>query len=84
MLESVLIGTKDENWYRGEENIFTIVVEIRRNHVAMLGATGAGKSTLLRNMIAWDISGDVDVTLWIPPADSSKMSSKIRGSCGTG
>ena len=66
LLEHVPIGTKDENWYRDDEAIFTISPETRRKHLAIFGATGAGKSTLLRNMIAWDISAGAGVSVVDP------------------
>src|SRR5258708_7969611 len=66
MLEDLPIGTKDENWYRGEQAMFTISSETRRKHVAIFGATGSGKSTLIQNMIAWDISGGAGVSVVDP------------------
>src|SRR5579864_8633226 len=66
MLEHLPIGTKDENWYKDQEAIFTISPETRRKHVAIFGATGSGKSTLLRNMIAWDIDNGAGVSVLDP------------------
>src|ERR1700677_4731134 len=66
MLETLPIGTKDENWFQPEDGIFTIPPETRRKHLPILGATGAGKSTLLRNMIAWDISAGAGVSVIDP------------------
>jgi ABC-type phosphate/phosphonate transport system ATPase subunit len=63
MLDTLPIGTKDENWFQEKDSIFTIQPETRRKHLAMFGATGAGKSTLLRNMIAWDISAGAGVSV---------------------
>jgi ABC-type phosphate transport system ATPase subunit len=57
MLETLPIGTKDDNWFQEQDPIFTISPDTRREaHRAIFRPTGAGKSTLLRNMITWDIS----------------------------
>jgi hypothetical protein len=66
MLETLPIGTKDDNWFQEQDPIFTIPPDTRRKHIAIFGATGAGKSTLLRNMIAWDISAGAGVSVIDP------------------
>ena len=47
------LGKTDEAYDIG--NIFTILPEDRRRHMAIFGQTNTGKTTLMRNMICWDI-----------------------------
>jgi hypothetical protein len=65
MIDPLPIGTKEDGVFDLGE-MFTILPDARRKHMAIFGATGAGKSTLLRNMIAWDISAGAGVTVVDP------------------
>jgi len=55
MIDSLPIGLKDDGIF-DHGDVFAILPDARRKHMAIFGATGAGKSTLLRNMIACDIA----------------------------
>jgi len=65
MIEPLPIGTKEDGVF-DLGDVFTILPDARRKHMAIFGATGAGKSTLLRNMIAWDIAAGAGVTVVDP------------------
>jgi hypothetical protein len=66
MIDHLPLGIKEDNFFQEKGTPFTIPPETRRKHMAIFGATGAGKSTLLRNMIAWDISSGLGVTVVDP------------------
>ena len=60
-MESVPIGTREATG-----QVFRILAEDRRKHMAIFGKSGVGKTTLLRNMIAWDIHSGQGVTVIDP------------------
>jgi type IV secretory pathway TraG/TraD family ATPase VirD4 len=65
MITPLLIGIKDDGIF-DHGDVFAILPDARRKHMAIFGATGAGKSTLLRNMIATDIAAGAGVTVVDP------------------